>query len=229
VTASIVRFEQVSRTYPGPLPVHALIDASFSINAGEMVAVVGPSGSGKSTLLGILGCLDAPTEGKVTIAGLDATALGDAGRSKLRRDFVGFVFQQFHLIPHATALRNVEAALLYRGLSRHERRKMAGDALEVVGLGGRQHHLPAKLSGGEQQRVALARAVVTQPSLIVADEPTGNLDTTTASLVLDLLRTFVTESTAVVVVTHDPAIAARADRTIEMLDGRILPVIGAPA
>jgi putative ABC transport system ATP-binding protein len=183
---------------------------------------VGRSGSGKSTLLGLLGCLDRPTSGTLRVNGVDLARLGDRERSRLRGDLIGFVFQQFHLVPHLSAAGNVETALLYRGLDRATRRRLALAALGRVGLTERADHRPTQLSGGEQQRVALARALVTNPRVILADEPTGNLDTENAAQVLDLLEHSVSGDAAVIVVTHDASVAARAARRIEMLDGRII-------
>jgi putative ABC transport system ATP-binding protein len=211
----------VSRTYPGAVPVEALKSVTFAVEPGEMVAIVGPSGSGKSTLLGLLGCLDVPTAGRLLVAGRDAGRMRDGERSRLRREFMGFVFQQFHLVPYLSARQNVETALLYRGLSRAERGTRAMDALERVGLTARAHHRPSFLSGGEQQRVAIARAIVSQPQVVLADEPTGNLDSQNASMVLDILESVSRNGTAVILVTHDMDIAGRAGRRITMLDGSI--------
>lgn len=211
----------VSRTYPGSVPVPALRNVSFSVSRGELVAIVGPSGSGKSTLLGLMGCLDAPTDGTLRVAGRNLAELGDRGRTLLRRDSIGFVFQQFHLVQNLSARQNVETALLFRGLTGGERETLATGALSRVGLASRMDHRPSKLSGGEQQRVALARAIVTEPSLVLADEPTGNLDSSNAERMMHLLISFASEGAAVIVVTHDQEIAARFPRRIEMRDGRI--------
>ena len=217
----VLELSGVSRTYPGSVPVPALRNVSFSVSRGELVAIVGPSGSGKSTLLGLMGCLDAPTDGVLRVAGRNLAELGDRGRTLLRRDTIGFVFQQFHLVQNLSARQNVETALLFRGLTRGERETLATGALSRVGLGSRMDHRPSKLSGGEQQRVALARAIVTEPSLVLADEPTGNLDSSNAERMMHLLTSFASEGAAVIVVTHDHEIAARFPRRIEMRDGRI--------
>ena len=177
MSPAVIELDGVSRTYPGAVPVHALRSASFRIDVGESVAIVGPSGSGKSTLLGLLGLLDRPTEGSIHVAGTDMSDAGDSARTRVRGDVIGFVFQQFHLIPHLSASENVETALAYRGLRSKVRRRRALDALDRVGLAQRSDHLPVELSGGEQQRTAVARALVTDPKLILADEPTGALDT----------------------------------------------------
>ncbi len=194
---------------------------SLDICAGDFVSIVGPSGSGKSTMLGLLGCLDQPSQGAVLIDGNDTTILADSERSKLRGDSIGFVFQQFHLIPHLTAAKNVETALLYRGMSTGEREERSRTALERVGLGKRGDHRPVQMSGGEQQRVALARAIVTEPLIILADEPTGALDTKNAEIVMEILADLVDPTRALVVVTHDLDVAATAHRRVSMRDGEI--------
>jgi putative ABC transport system ATP-binding protein len=218
----VFELEAVTRTYGEQVRVVALDGIGLTIMPGEFCAIVGRSGSGKSTLLGLLGCLDRPTSGTVRVNGVDLGRLGDRERSRLRGHLLGFVFQQFHLVPHLSAVANVETALLYRGLDRATRRRLALEALDEVGLSDRAQHRPTQLSGGEQQRVALARALVTRPRVILADEPTGNLDTENAAQVLDLLEGSVTPVAAVIVVTHDPSVAARAARRIEMLDGRVV-------
>jgi len=218
----VFELETVTRTYGQQVKVTALDRVSLSIDPGELCAIVGRSGSGKSTLLGLLGCLDRPSAGTLRVNGVDVGRLRDRDRSRLRGDLIGFVFQQFHLVPHLGAAGNVETALLYRGLDSGRRRRLALAALERVGLAERAHHRPTQLSGGEQQRVALARALVTHPRVVLADEPTGNLDTESAAQVLELLEASVSPEAAVVVVTHDPAVAARAARRIELLDGRVV-------
>jgi putative ABC transport system ATP-binding protein len=218
----LLELEQVSRSYGEEVVVYALRDVSLTIRAGDFMAIVGPSGSGKSTMLGLLGVLDLPTSGVVRIDGVDVGELDDAGRSQLRGDAIGFVFQQFHLIPHLSAQANVETALLYRGLSRRERSERAREALERVGLGLRAEHRPVQLSGGEQQRVALARAIVTDPLLVLADEPTGALDSKNAANVMEIFESLHSPSRAVVMVTHDLAVADRAERRVSMLDGAIV-------
>lgn len=218
----LLQLEGVSRIYGTEHKVYALDDVSLSIRAGDFMAIVGPSGSGKSTMLGLLGLLDLPSMGVVRVDGTDATALDDAGRSKLRGDSIGFVFQQFHLIPHLTAAGNVETALLYRGISRSERRDRAHAALERVGLGKRTDHRPVQMSGGEQQRVAIARAIVTDPLMVLADEPTGALDSRNAENIMEVFQSLESSERAVVLVTHDLGVAAAARRKVSMRDGKIV-------
>ncbi|MBM3827128.1 MAG: ABC transporter ATP-binding protein [Actinobacteria bacterium] len=220
---ALMRLTGVSRSYgSGEAMVWALRDVSLSIHAGDFVSIVGPSGSGKSTMLGLLGCLDAPTSGSITVGGVEVTGLADTARTRVRGQSIGFVFQQFHLIPHLDALGNVETALLYRDLKPGERRDRAMDSLERVGLGHRSDHRPVQLSGGEQQRVALARALVTQPKILLADEPTGALDTRNAANVMEIFTSLQSSERAVVIVTHDPSIANSAARKVSMLDGRVV-------
>jgi putative ABC transport system ATP-binding protein len=221
VSSVVVEAEGISKRYPGAVPVDALHPCDLSVSPGEMVALEGPSGSGKSTMLGLLGMLDTPTRGRVSLAGEDTEKMSDRGRSRLRARMLGFVFQQFNLVGHLTARANVETALLYRQLSRSRRRVLASEVLERVGLGDRFDHPPAQLSGGEQQRVSLARAIVNQPRLILADEPTGNLDAASTTTVLDLLEAFVADGVAVVVATHDPLVSARTHRRIRLRDGHM--------
>lgn len=218
----ILSLEDVSRIYGEEVQVRALDGVSMEIRAGEFVSIVGPSGSGKSTMLGLLGILDLPTHGVIRVRGVDAAELSDAERSRLRGEAIGFVFQQFHLIPHLTALGNVETALLYRGLSSRQRRGRAMEALEQVGLGARHDHRPVQLSGGEQQRVAIARAITTQPGVVLADEPTGALDSQNAENVLEIFHDLQTPDRAICIVTHDLHVADSARRKISMLDGRIV-------
>jgi putative ABC transport system ATP-binding protein len=218
----LLELEHVTRAYGDEVVVLALHDVSLRIMAGEFISIVGPSGSGKSTMLGLLGVLDLPTAGAVRVAGRDVSRLDDASRSRLRGDSIGFVFQQFHLIPHLTALGNVETALLYRDLRPSERRERAREALEKLGLGPRTDHRPVQLSGGEQQRVALARAIVTDPLMVLADEPTGALDSANAAHVLEIFQSLQSPERAVVMVTHDPNVANTARRRISMRDGAII-------
>ena len=218
----LLELESVSRHYGEHVVVHALREVSMSIHAGDFMSIVGPSGSGKSTMLGLLGCLDLPSSGIVRVDGIDVASLDDARRSSLRGDSIGFVFQQFHLIPHLSAAGNVETALLYRNLKASERRRRAESALERVGLASRADHRPVEMSGGEQQRVAIARAIVTDPLILLADEPTGALDSTNAANVLDIFESLRHDERAVVMVTHDLTVAARADRKISMRDGQIV-------
>jgi putative ABC transport system ATP-binding protein len=220
--ALLLELERASRVYGDEVKVHALREVSLRIYAGDFLSIVGPSGCGKSTMLGLLGCLDLPSTGTVRIDGQDVSALDDAGRSELRGHSIGFVFQQFHLIPHLSALANVETALLYRNIKPSARRDRALRALGQVGLGNRADHRPMQLSGGEQQRVAIARAIVTDPLMILADEPTGALDSANASHVLDVFRGLQSGERAVVLVTHDPGVAATTNRRVTMRDGRIV-------
>ena len=219
----MIELSGVWRTYQvGDGRVHALADVSLRIAAGEHVAIVGSSGSGKSTLLHVLGCLDRPTAGAYRFDGRDVGALSEEERSLLRRHRIGFVFQFFHLLARLSATGNVELPMLFAGVAREERRERAARALAAVGLTPRAHHRPDQLSGGERQRVAIARAVVMGPSLVLADEPTGNLDRTSAREVMDLLESMRESGLTLMVVTHDAAIASRARRVIRMEDGRIV-------
>ena len=220
--SALLELADVSRVYGEEVPVYALREVSLTINAGDFLSIVGPSGSGKSTMLGLLGLLDLPTSGTVRVAGQDVDELDDAARSSLRGESIGFVFQQFHLIPHLTAAANVETALLYRGIKSSTRRRRALDALDLVGLAHRADHRPMQMSGGEQQRVAIARAIVTEPLMILADEPTGALDSTNAAHVLEIFRNLQSHERAVVMVTHDLGVAATTARKVSMRDGRIV-------
>ena len=228
---ALLELDNVSRVYGEEIEVYALREVSLQIFPGDFMSIVGPSGSGKSTMLGLLGVLDLPTSGTIRIAGHDVSALDDATRSRLRGDSIGFVFQQFHLIPHLTALGNVETALLYRDLRPRERRERAYAALAELGLGSRADHRPVQMSGGEQQRVALARAIVTDPLMILADEPTGALDSANAAHVLEIFRGLESPERAVVMVTHDTTVASTARRKVSMRDGRLVAderLAGAP-
>ncbi|HET9226878.1 MAG TPA: ABC transporter ATP-binding protein [Thermoanaerobaculia bacterium] len=219
----MIRLEGVSRTYLlGHEPVHALVDINEHIEPGEHVAIMGPSGSGKSTLLNVLGCLDRPDEGTYWLNGREVGRLSDDELTDVRRHTIGFVFQSFHLVPRLTAAENVELPMLFAGLSRSERRRRVAAALGEVGLADRMEHRPNELSGGERQRVALARATIMGPRLLLADEPTGNLDTASGRQILELLDRMNEEGITLVVVTHDPNVARRADRIIVLVDGRIV-------
>jgi putative ABC transport system ATP-binding protein len=219
----MIELEHVSRVYSmGDQQLRALDDVSEVIDAGEYVALIGPSGSGKSTLLNVLGCLDQPSEGVYRLDGVDVGSLSEDAVSEIRRHQIGFVFQTFHLVPRLSAAENVAFPLVFAGVPRAERAERVAAALEAVGLGARAGHRPAELSGGERQRVAIARAMVTRPQLILADEPTGNLDSAAGRQVMDLLGEMNAGGLTLIVVTHDPAIAARADRALVMRDGRIV-------
>ncbi|MCX5144003.1 MULTISPECIES: ABC transporter ATP-binding protein [unclassified Streptomyces] len=219
VAPPVVEFRGVGLTYPGPPQVRALRECELAVHRGEYVTVVGPSGSGKSTFLNIAGLLDAPTEGRYLLDGTDTAALGDADRTWLRGRRIGFVFQSFHLLPHRSAVENVMLAMVYNSAERRGRAGRAREALERVGLGHRADALPSRLSGGEQQRVAVARALVARPSLLLCDEPTGNLDTATAESILRLLDELHRDGMTLLVITHDPDVAARGQRTVTIRDG----------
>ena len=222
-TDAVIQLQGIGRTYQlGDEPLHALVDIDETIRRGEHVAIMGPSGSGKSTLLNILGCLDRPSQGSYQLDGRQIGRLDDEELTAIRRNRIGFVFQFFHLVPRLTALGNVELPMVFAGVPRAERRQRAAAALDSVGVSARSDHLPNQLSGGERQRVALARATVMRPSILLADGPTGNLDSGSGRVVLDLLDSLNDDGLTLIVVTHDPKVAQRADRIVVLVDGRIV-------
>jgi putative ABC transport system ATP-binding protein len=225
-SAPVIELRGLARTYPGPPPVPALRPADLVIEAGDYVSVTGPSGSGKSTLLHLLGLLDTPTEGSYLLDGLDTSALNDRDRSALRGSRIGIVFQAFHLLPYRTAVENVLVAQLYNQTPRGGRFRAAADALGAVGMAHRLDALPTTLSGGESQRVAIARALVNRPSLLLCDEPTGNLDSRNAAALMDLLDELNQAGFTIVVITHDAGVAAHAGRSVAISDGILSERIG---
>jgi putative ABC transport system ATP-binding protein len=226
VVAEIIRLSEVSKVYgSGDATVNAVDDVTLSVREGDFLAVMGPSGSGKSTLMHILGCLDVPTSGEYRFAGEDVSRMNERELASIRNRRIGFVFQQFHLLASMSAWRNVELPLLYR--SARDRKQMAMNALAQVGLTTRVQHRPNQLSGGQQQRVAIARALVTDPTMILADEPTGNLDSKASREVLDILRGLNASGHTIILITHDPNVAGVAERVVEMADGRLAERIAA--
>ncbi len=219
----LIKTEDVWKIYKmGKVQVEALRGVSLEVERGEYLAIMGPSGSGKSTLMNILGCLDTPSKGKYYLEGKDVSSLNDDELSLLRNKKIGFVFQSFHLLPRTPAIHNVELPLIYAGLAKKERRKRAERALEMVGLKDRMWHRPNELSGGERQRVAIARAIVNQPSILLADEPTGNLDSRSGEEIMGIFEELHRQGNTIIVVTHDHNIAARTERIVKLKDGRIL-------
>ncbi|MFJ4622421.1 ABC transporter ATP-binding protein [Streptomyces sp. NPDC088812] len=224
----VMQLSEVTKVYPGATPVVALNKATFTIHRGELVAIVGPSGSGKSTLLQVMGSLDRPSSGTVRIVGQNVADMPDRALAVMRATRIGFVFQQFFLAQHATALENVADGLLYSGVRHKDRMKAAARALERVGLGHRIDHRPTQLSGGERQRVAIARALAGNPAIVLADEPTGNLDSVNGAAIFKLIKELNTEGATIVVITHDRGLATQLPRRIEVLDGRIVSDISEP-
>ena len=227
----VIDAENLTKTYQmGEVEVHALQEASLQVRPGEMVAIMGPSGSGKSTLMNILGCLDQPTSGHYRLVGVEVGELDDNRLAHIRGRQIGFVFQSFNLLPRTSALHNVELPLIYAGVGRRERHQRAAAALELVGLGDRLHHRPNELSGGQQQRVAIARALVNNPAIIMADEPTGNLDSKSSLEIIDIFQRLNEEQgITVIFVTHEPEIAAHTRRIVRLSDGRIVDDQPVPA
>jgi len=219
---AVIELVDVTKTYrSGSLEVEALHGVDMRVDEGEFVAIVGPSGSGKSTLMHIVGCLDVPSTGQLLLAGQDVADLGEDRLADIRNRYIGFVFQQFNLLPYMTALRNVELPLVYAGVEPATRRELALASLGLVGLADRAEHRPGELSGGQQQRVAIARALVTEPALLLADEPTGNLDSASTSDILSLLTDLHRAGRTIVLITHEASVAERASRVVHLFDGRI--------
>ena len=231
----LMLLDSVSKVYgDGEIAVHALREVDFALERGDYLAIIGSSGSGKSTLMNIVGCLDQPTRGHYLLEGIDVGALDDFELSYIRNRLIGLVFQSFNLIPRTTVLRNVELPLIYARVAKAERRPRALAAIDAVGLGDRGSHIPSELSGGQQQRAAIARAIVTEPAIVLADEPTGNLDTASTKDVLQIFQRLNTAGRTIVMITHEPDVAAHAKRVIQVADGEIVadvrqaPVAGPP-
>jgi len=222
---SLIEIRDITKIYRmgGDIEVHALCGVSLQVDTGELLSIMGPSGSGKSTLMNVLGCLDQPTSGEYYLDGVDVKRLNDNALAEIRNRKIGFVFQTYNLLPRMTALQNVELPLVYRGVNGRERQRRVTEALEMVGLGDRMDHHPTELSGGQQQRVAIARALVNDPNIIMADEPTGNLDSTSGAEVMEILHHLHEErGITIVMVTHDEEIGAQAERIVRLRDGLIV-------
>ena len=219
----MIGIEELSRHYKmGPTTVKAIDYVDLSIQEGEFVSIIGPSGSGKSTLMNIIGCLDSPTSGRYSLAGEEVDALGKDRLAEIRNRYIGFVFQTFNLLPRVSAVENVELPLIYAGVPPKQRRARAMETLKKVQLEGREHHVPSELSGGQRQRVAIARALASQPKVLLADEPTGALDTKTGQQIMQLFRELNEEKVTLIMVTHDPDVAKQARRIVQIRDGKIL-------
>lgn len=220
---ALIKVRDMCKVYnPGENEVRALDHVNLEIQKGEFVAIIGHSGSGKSTLMNMLGCLDIPTSGEYYLNGRDVSEMGDNQLSEIRNEEIGFIFQGFNLITNLTAIENVELPLIYRGIGRSERHKLALEALKMVGLEQRMHHKPAEMSGGQQQRVAIARAIAAKPPVILADEPTGNLDSVSTKEIMEILRGLHDSGRSVILITHDNDIAGQAKRVVRILDGKIV-------
>jgi putative ABC transport system ATP-binding protein len=227
---NVIELVDVVKTYQlGSIVVRALRNVSLRVERGEFVAIMGPSGSGKSTLMNIIGCLDLPTDGRYLLDGVDVRQIGEGELSEVRNRKIGFVFQSFNLIPRTNALRNVELPLIYAGVGAAERRRRAGEALEAVGLGDRFNHMSSEMSGGQQQRAAVARAIVTNPAIILADEPTGNLDSSSSREIMAIFAGLNADGRTVVLITHEEDIAAYASRVVRLRDGQIVSDISRPS
>jgi len=218
----VLEAQDVWKIYGSKVRIEVLRGITLGVNHGDFVAIIGPSGSGKSTLMHVIGCLERPTRGRIIVEGVDISQLGPDQLAAIRAKKIGFVFQKFNLMPRKTAQKNVELPLMFQGISGAERARKAAKLLQDVGLGHRLNHTPSQMSGGEQQRVAIARALVADPTIIIADEPTGNLDTTSSLEIMGILRDLNQQGRTLVIVTHDPEIASWADRTIRIRDGRIV-------